>query len=405
VPGGARPDFSQASTRDPGGAARLAVSAPLPYGRLSGYYFFYFAFVGIASPYFGQYLKSLGFSAWELAVLLSQMQLMRVLAPNAWGWLADQGVARRLAIIRLAGWGALAGCASFFFVEGFAGWLVAIAAMAFFWSAALPLFEGVTLDHIRAAGGDYSRVRLWGSIGFILTVQGAGWLLDRLPMSSIPWMLCAAASGILAFALLVREPPGAQPRPERGSLRAALRQPRVRALLGGAFAMAFAHGALYLFYSIYLAEHGYSQTLIGALWSIGVIAEILVFLHIGKVLGRFPVRGVLLACFGAAVLRFVLIALGVDSLPLLVLAQILHALSFGAFHAACIDAVNRWFTGGCQARGQALYSSLSYGLGGLLGGLLAGAVWEPFGGAAAYLLSALIAGAGGLIVLRGLARV
>ena len=374
------------------------------YGRLSGYYFFYFAFVGIASPFFGQYLQSLGFSAWELAVLLSQMQLMRVLAPNAWGWLADQGLARRLTIIRLASWGAVAGCASFFFVSGFAGWLVAIAAMAFFWSAALPLFEGLTLDHIRHTGGDYSRIRLWGSIGFILTVLGAGWLLDRLPMSTIPWMLLAAAFGILVCAMLVGDPAPSRPRPERGSLRAMLRQGRVRALLAGAFAMAFAHGALYLFYSIYLAAHGYSQTVIGALWSLGVLAEIVVFLYIGKVLGAHPVRTVLVLCFAAAALRFVLIALGVEYLALLVIAQLLHALTFGAFHSACIDTVNRWFTAGCQARGQALYSSLSYGLGGLLGGLLAGAVWEPLGGATAYFVSAGVAALGGYIAFRHLPR-
>ena len=172
--------------------------SPLPYVRLSGYYFSYFAFVGVASPYFGQYLKSLGFSAWELSVLLSQMQLMRVLAPNAWAWLADHGVASRIAIIRLAGAASVLACTAFFFVHGFVGWLLAIGILSFFWSAALPLFEGVTFDHLRATDGDYSRVRLWGSIGFILTVQGAGWLLDRLPLSSVPWMLAATSLGILA---------------------------------------------------------------------------------------------------------------------------------------------------------------------------------------------------------------
>ena len=383
------------SVVDPAGAR-------LPYARLSGYYFFYFAFVGIASPYFGQYLKSLGFSAWELAVLLSQMQLMRVLAPMAWGWAADRGFIPRLSVIRLAAWGSLAGIGSFFLVDGFWGWALAIAAMAFFWSAALPLFEGVTFDHIRHAGGDYSRIRLWGSIGFILTVQAAGWLLDRLPMRSIPWMLLAAAFGILVFAMLASDPRATPVAAEKGSLRAAMAQSRVRALLAGAFAMAFAHGALYLFYSIYLAGHGYSQTLIGALWSIGVIAEIVVFMHVGPVLRRYGVRTVLLACFVAGTVRFALIAGGVDSLALLVVAQLMHALTFGAFHAACIDAVNHWFTGGCQARGQALYSSLSFGLGGLLGGLLAGAIWEPAGGAAAFLVSAGAAAAGGLIVWRGL---
>jgi PPP family 3-phenylpropionic acid transporter len=282
--------------------------------------------------------------------------------------------------------------------------LLAIGVLSFFWSAALPLFEGVTFDHLRSTGGDYSRVRLWGSIGFIVTVQGAGWLLDRLPLSSVPWMLAATSFGILVFAMLVQEPRQKTAAESPASLRSVLAEPRVRALLASAFAMAFAHGALYLFYSIYLAAHGYSQTVIGALWSLGVVAEILVFMRIGEILRRHPVRSVLLACFAAAAIRFVMIAGGVGSLALLIFAQVLHALTFGAFHAACIHAVNHWFPHGCQGRGQALYSSLSFGLGGLLGGLLAGAVWDFLGGASAYLISAAVAALGGYVAIRWLPR-
>jgi PPP family 3-phenylpropionic acid transporter len=325
------------------------------------------------------------------------MQLMRVLAPNAWGWLADRGIGRRLTIIRLAAVGTLIGCTSFFVAGSFGGWLMAIALMAFFWSAALPLFEGVTLDHLRSSGGDYSRIRLWGSIGFIVTVQGAGWLLDRLPLASIPWMLCAAAFGLLVFALLVAEPARTGSPESRASLRRVLNQRHVQALLASAFAMAVAHGALYLFYSIYLADLGYRQTVIGALWSLGVVSEIVVFLFVGRVLEKRAVRPILLVCFGAAALRFLIIGWLAEGLGWLLLAQVLHALTFGAFHAACIHAVNDWFPAGCQGRGQALYSSLSYGLGGLLGGLLAGAVWEPWGGSAAYSLSALAALIGGVL--------
>ena len=377
---------------------------PLPYGRLSGYYFFYFAFVGVASPYFGQYLKSLGFSAWELSVLLSQMQVMRVIAPNLWAWLADHGWGRRLSFIRLAGLGGMLGCVAFFFVQGFWAWLIAILVMGFFWSAALPLFEGVTLDHVKTSGGDYSRIRLWGSIGFIVTVQGAGVLLDRLPMSSIPWMLLATSLGIFVFAMWVREPMGHAEAPPPASMRAVLSERRVRALLLGAFAMAFAHGVLYMFYSIYLADFGYSQTVIGALWSLGVFAEIGVFLRIGSWLARYSVRSVLLACFVAAIIRFILISQCADSLFWLVFGQVLHAFTFGAFHSASIHAVNHWFPPACKGRGQAIYSSLSFGLGGLLGGLLAGAVWEPFGGVTAFALSAVVALLGGVVAWWGLPR-
>ena len=149
----------------------------LPYWRLSGYYFFYFAFIGAFSPYFGLYLQSLNFSAWDIGLLMSQMQLMRLFGPNLWGWLADR-FGRRMMIIRLAALISLAGFSAFFWLDKLPGMLVAMAVLAFFWSAALPLVETLTFDHLRQAPERYSRIRLWGSIGFIVAVMLTGALLD-----------------------------------------------------------------------------------------------------------------------------------------------------------------------------------------------------------------------------------
>jgi MFS transporter, PPP family, 3-phenylpropionic acid transporter len=371
----------------------------VPYWRLSGYYFFYFAFIGAFSPYFGLFLQGQGFSAWQISLLLSQMQLMRVVAPILWGWLADHS-GNRVSIVRVAAVFSTFGFAGFFVVEGFAGWLLAIALLAFFWSAALPLVETVTLAHLKSEPGRYSRIRLWGSVGFIIAVLGTGWWLDRAPMSSLLWVLLATLGGIFAFALSLPEATADRVKAVRGALRGALRQPRIRALLAACFMMSLAHGALYVFYSIYLAANGYSQTVIGLLWSLGVVAEIGVFLGMAPLLQRFSLQAILVACFAAATVRFVVIGWGIDSLLWLVLAQLLHALSFGAYHAAAIDAVNRWFPAECKGRGQALYSSLSFGAGGLVGGVVSGALWDRLGGAWVYSLSALAAVFGGLIILR-----
>lgn len=370
--------------------------------RLSGFYFYYFAFVGVASPYFGQYLQHLGFTALEIALLVSQMQLMRIVAPNLWGWLADHRLPR-LAIIRLTAVLAALAVLTFYAVSGFWAWWFALGTMAFFWSASLPLFEGLTLDKLKASNGDYSRIRLWGSVGFIVAVSTAGWLLDRLPITSIRGMLLGMLVGVMAFALLVRDPL-ARHRTSSGSpLWPVLKTRRVAALLTACFAMSAAHGAFYLFFSIYLAGLGYSQTSIGLLWSLGVVAEIVVFLYMRALFGRFSTRYILVACFAAAVLRFLLTAWCAEIVGLLILAQLLHALTFGAFHAAAIQAINRWFPSGCQARGQALYSSLSFGAGGLLGGLLAGSIWDAAGGSVAYTTSALFALLGGMLIFSGIA--
>lgn len=371
----------------------------LPYWRLSGYYFFYFAFVGAFSPYFGLYLQSLNFSAWDIGLLMSQMQLMRLLGPNVWGWLADRG-GRRVAIVRLAGAVSLLGFTAFFWLHRLPGMLAAMAVLAFFWSAALPLVETLTFDHLREEKGRYSRIRLWGSIGFIAAVMGTGGLLDWVPTSGVLWVCWGILLGILAFALAVPESPSVKHAPGSLPLGAILRQPRVRALLAACFAMSAAHGALYVFYSIHLAAHHYNKTEVGVMWSLGVVAEIVVFLFMPRLARRYSLQTILAASFAAAVLRFLLIGWGVESLLLVVMAQLMHGLTFGSYHAAAIAAINQWFPGPARGRGQALYSSLSFGAGGLLGGLVSGWTWDRIGAAWTYTLSSVFAIAGlSLIVL------
>lgn len=362
----------------------------LPYWRLSGYYFFYFAFIGVFSPYFGLYLQSLEFSAWDIGLLMSQMQLMRLFGPYLWGALADR-LAQRVVIVRLAALISLLGFSSFFFIHRFEAFLLAMALLAFFWSAALPLVETVTFDHLRERPAHYSRVRLWGSIGFIVAVLGTGTLLDHLALPHLLWVILATLGGILGCALLIPEAPPHPHSDEHPEVGEILRQPHVRALFASCFAMSAAHGALYIFYSIHLSASGYSKSLVGGLWSLGVIAEIVVFLFMSQAMRRFGLRSILLASFAAAVLRFLMIGWGVESLLVVTLAQLLHGMTFGAYHAASIAAVNRWFPGRCQARGQALYSSLSFGAGGLLGGLVSGWMWDGVGAAATFTLSAAFA--------------
>ena len=371
----------------------------LPYWRLSGYYFFYFAFIGAFSPYFGLYLQSLAFSAWDIGLLMSQMQLMRLFGPNLWGWLADR-FGRRMAIIRLAALAGLGGFTAFFWLDKLPGMLVAMAVIAFFWSAALPLVETLTFDHLREERVRYSSIRLWGSIGFIVAVLGTGAGLDMAPLNGLLWVCWGILAGILVLASLLPEAGEVKHPHDSPPVGDILRQPRVRALLAACFAMSAAHGALYVFYSIHLADHGYSKAEVGGLWSLGVLAEIVVFMLMARLTLRYSLRTLLLASFAAAVARFLLIGWGVESLLVMVLAQLMHGLTFGAYHAAAIAAINLWFPGRAQGRGQALYSSISFGAGGLLGGLISGWTWEGIGAGWTYSLASLFAVGGFLLVWR-----
>lgn len=371
----------------------------LPHWRLSGYYFFYFAFIGAFSPYFGLYLQSLSFSAWDIGLLMSQMQLMRLFGPNLWGWLVDH-FGHRLAVIRLAGAVGLAGFLAFFWLDRLPGMLVAMAVLALFWSAALPLVETLTFDHLREERGRYGNIRLWGSVGFIVAVMGTGALLDWVAPVGVLWVCAFILLGILAFAMVLPEAPIHTATGEETPIRDILRQPRVLALMGACFAMSAAHGGFYVFYSIHLSGHGYAKTAVGLLWSLGVLAEIGVFLLMARIARRFSLRDILLLSFAAAVLRFLLMGWAVESAAAMIFVQLLHGLTFGAYHAAAIAAVNQWFPGRAQGRGQALYSSLSFGAGGLVGALVSGWAWDDWGAGWTFSLGSVFALAGLLLVWR-----
>ncbi|WP_294256051.1 MFS transporter [Propionivibrio sp.] len=177
-----------------------------------------------------------------------------------------------------------------------------------------------------------------------------------------------------------------------------LRQRRVLALFSACFSMSAAHGALYVFFSIFLSDHGYSKSAVGGLWSLGVLAEIAVFFYMSRLQRVYSLRTILLLSFSAAVLRFLMIGMGVELPVIIVLAQLLHGLTFGSFHAAAITAVNRWFPGRTRSRGQALYSSLTFGAGGLVGGLISGWTWDHLGGALTFALSSFFALVGLVLV-------
>ena len=377
-----------------------AAAAPGILGRLAGWYFFYFAFVGAFAPYFTLYLQDIGQTPWEIGVLMSVPQVMRLLAPNLWGWLADH-LGRPALIVRVAALFSVLSFVGFLFSQDYVWMLVAMALVWFFWSAALPLVETMTLNQLAGQTERYGRVRVWGSVGFIVSVLGLGVILDHWPIAAVLWACIAILGCVFASALTLPEAKvGAGETAE--PLGPVLRRPAVLALLASCFFMSVAHGPLYVFFSIHLVEHGYGKTAIGLYWSLGVVAEIVVFLVMARLMRHFSLRNILLASFALAVLRFLMIGWMADSPLLLVIAQVLHGATFGAHHAGAVAVLTLWFAPRQQARMQGLYGSLSFGAGGLVGGLLSGQTWGILGGGMTYTLAALFAAVGGLLLWRWL---
>lgn len=370
--------------------------------RLAACYFAFFAHAGAYVSYFALYLAGRGMTAAEIALAVAMPQVARIVAPALWGWLADAwdvryGGARR-AIIVFSAFVMLAGFIVLPFLEHAGAIALMLLVMSLFSAGAYPLIEAITFSVLEGCTGQYGPIRLWGSIGFILAVLGTGAWLDSAGASILTGILIglAVATCAVSFAL----PAGAAARTQHTGERlgAVLRRPAVLAFFGACFCMTAAHGTMYVFYSIYLEDAGYSKTLIGALWAVGVVAEVVLFLRLPRVMRRFSLRALLLASFACAVLRFPAIGWGVDSLLLLAAAQLLHAATFGVFHAACVAAVHRLFPGALAARGQALYSSIAYGLGGAAGSLIAGWTWTAFGPSASFMISAFFAALGGAFV-------
>lgn len=377
-----------------------------PYYRLSSFYFFYFASIGTFVPYWGVYLKSLAFTPSQIGELIAISLSSKFFAPYLWGWVADHTGAR-LSVIR---WTTFLSALSFSVLllptgEGGPGYgfiAAVVTSFSFFWHAALPQFEAVTLDHLGERRASYGRVRLWGSVGFIVTVTGLGWWFDRASVGQLPWVMAALLVAIWWATLGVRGAAGEVLTNTAVHIGPVLKKPEVMALLLGAFLMQMSHGPYYAFFSIYLEEHGYSGTETGQFWALGVLAEIGVFLLMHRLLGRFGAVRLFQWSLLITAVRWVLIALWVDSLPLLLLAQTMHAASYGLFHAGAIELVNRFFPGRLQGRGQALYSSVSFGLGNALGSLAGGYLWTDLSPKGTYLLAALVCLAGYAVTLRGL---
>ena len=370
-----------------------------PQGRLAVWYFWYFAFIGAFLPYFALYLQSIGLSAGRIAVLMSLGQFMRLLAPLLWSWLADSG-GRRVRIVVGSTAASLASFSVVFLTRDFVGLLIGMAVLHFFWSASLPLVEALTLGQLAAHPERYGRIRLWGSVGFIVTVMGVGFLLDSAPIRSQLWVSWVLLLGTFVSTLTLTETKGHAGQ-VAGPILEILRQRKVGFLLAAGLFMTAAHGALYVFYSIHLVAQGYGKTTVGLLWTLGVVAEIVVFLLMPRISTMVSMRRTLLACFFLAMLRFMLIGWAVEFIGLVVFAQLLHGASFGAHHAATMAALNRWFATGQQARAQALYGSVAYGAGGLGGALLAGLLWERVGPEITFSAASLLALVGLVLVWRG----
>jgi len=363
-----------------------------PFAMLSASYF---AHIGFFNPYLPLWLKELGFSLLAISVLTSVQSASRLFAPYLWGSLSDR-TGERVRLLRYGATAALLLSLGLWFELG-GVWLFVVLLLMFAHTSGMMPMSEAALAHLVSHGGAfdakrYGRIRLWGSLGFLVTVVAAGFWFERFGLVHFPaWTLATLAAVTLSVWLLpdFREPAHADE--VQPSVWPVLRQPPVRWFFAAVFFHVLAHIFIYVFLSLYLDSLGYSKTVIGLLWALSVVIEIGWFFTQGRWLPRLSLSAWLVLAAALMALRMGLTAGFPLVWPVLLLAQALHAITFAAHHTVCIAMLSHHFPGRLRGRGQALYTVVGYGLPGVVGGVAGGVLSSAFGLASVFWLSSACA--------------
>ena len=359
-----------------------------PAARLSFAYFAYFSAIGVFTPFWSPYLALRGFGAFEIGLLLAIAAGVRAIGPLAFGWLADAS-GRPTAILRLAALSSLLSFALLPLLSGLTGFIVLTVLFCFGWNFIAPSLDAHTLASLGATSARYGRIRSGGSLGFIARAWGGGALFEQVGYELVPTLMLALIAATLIATMSLAATPLSGHAPAM-RFRTAMRSRPVWVALLVAALIALSFGPYYTFFSLYLERFGYSRGVIGFLWALGVIAEIGIFAAGGSMLARFSIRALYVAAAGATAVRWTLTAMFADSVFVLAFAQLLHSMGFAVLHFAIVLTAQRQFPPEAAARGQALFSSVGYGVGGMLGSLLGGIVWSTISPEAAYLYAAVV---------------
>ncbi|MEQ8427718.1 MAG: MFS transporter [Gammaproteobacteria bacterium] len=373
----------------------------LPYWRLSGFYFLFFLTIGGFMPYWNLYLKSIDMTAAQIGILSAVVVVTKIFASPFWGWLVDHR-GNRIKVIQLCSLFTLVFFSLVLFFHEFWALFLILFGFSIFWSAGLPLIEATTLSHLGENTHDYTVVRVWGSISFIIGVLALGQFFDKQPINYLLPILVVSMALVWLHSLSLPEIDGVAAEENPRSFMDTIKHPTVVYLFIVCFLVQVSHGPYYTFFSIYLEEHGYSNSFIGIAWAIGVLAEVFVYLVIHRVIRTWGLRWLMIMSLLMASLRWLLIGVFVDSVAILLFAQLLHAATFGVYHAVAIQYIHREFRGAHQGRGQALYSSISFGAGLALGTLASGYMWESIGSMQTFLFAAAISSVAVIIAVKGL---
>ena len=370
--------------------------------RLSSSYFFYFAILGLISPYLSVFLDSKGFTSLELGEIFAILTATKIIAPSLWAIFADK-TGQQLLIIRLGVILALLSFMMLFWLDNYWAISLCLASFSLFWTAILPQLEVLTLNSVRRSNKIYARVRLWGSLGFIVLAVFAGQIMAMYQeegllntstssfSSAFVLMGCVVLLFLLFSTLSLRSRSWVNTaKVQVLSIKRKLLEIRFIIFFIAGVLLQISFGPYYGFFALFLRDLHYPGFAVGLFVSIGVLAEIVVFIFVSRFFKRYSLKVLLIFSLAVTSLRWLLMALYADFAWLLALTQLIHAASFALFHSASMMFISNHFSACQQSRGQAIYLGGVYGIGGAVGAYIAGLLWNDGVGATNTFLAASV---------------
>ena len=358
-------------------------------------YFLYFGAMGVFLPYFNLYCLDIGFSGFQIGSLSAVRSAVLILFSIFWGILADRKGIRR-GIYILCSFASTALWALFLFTTDFRFMLVITIVYGAFYAPIISFLEAFAMDVLGKTKQRYGRTRAWGSIAFIAVVLITGKIIDQYSVGIvIVVVLAISAAQAMAAAAMPRISSQRQAQPH-DAVR--LFSAHTVVFLLCAFLMLVSHGAYYGFFSIHLAQLGHGGSFIGVCWALASTAEVVVMINSPRLFARFSFKRVLAISFAVAVMRWIILY-AAQSVIVILASQLLHAVTYGAFHMAGILYMDQLAPAADKTLGQALNNAVTYGLGLTVGFFVSGALYEAGNSAPLFLFSAGTAAAGGTLFI------
>ena len=358
----------------------MAIRISLVFGAI-------FAVIGIIMPFWPIWLESKGISPIEIGLILAVGTWSRAILNPLLAQNADRHGRPDIMII-LLGWGALIAHLLFFVSDSFWSLFLISVCSSILLFAMMPMADAITMLKVREGIVDYGRVRLWGSLTFIVAALGGGYFLEGKPEHYILWLIVGLLLFTVVICHLVPRTDTAGTKNFLTPLLNIIRNSRLITFMFSASLIQASHAVYYGFSTLHWRANGIDELTIGALWAEGVIAEIILFAIAGKYINRIGPMVFLMIGGTAAIIRWVILGSTAD-VTHLILIQWFHAFTFGATHLAALYYIAKSVPVEFTATAQSLYSSFAVGSTMAFAMLGSGWLYENFAGVAFFSMAGM----------------